>query len=329
MTVFSKPLQLNFDLQKSESKISHASSVFLIGSCFSDNIADKLVASKFNTLSNPFGVSYNPVSISKSIQYFVANKHFIEDVFYYNELYASWEAHSSFSSLSKLELIFNLDAKIEEAHQFLKKTNFVFITLGTAFVYELNENKQIVANCHKAPANWFTRRLLSHNEIVNTIQESINAIKSINKNCEIYFTVSPVRHVRDGVVENNRSKALLFSSIHQVCETENANYFPSFELVNDVLRDYRFFADDLVHPNSLAIDFVWENFVAVFCSEETKQLMQQIAKIKQAMQHKSMQPNSSAHKKFIADTLAKIEQIEQQGIDFGIEKLSLLNANSI
>lgn len=324
MTIFSKPLQLAFDLNKSESKISHASSIFLVGSCFSDNIAEKLLASKFNTHSNPFGVSYNPVSIYNSIQYFIANKEMEEDdLFLHNELYKNWHLHSSFASLSKSELLQNVNTTIAQAHEFLKTSNFVFITLGTAFVYELNQTKQIVANCHKAPANWFSKRLLSHNEIVTALQKTTQAIHSINKNCEIYFTVSPVRHVRDGVVENNRSKSLLFSSIHKVCETQNTKYFPSFELVNDVLRDYRFFADDLVHPNSLAIDFVWENFVAVFCNEDTKQLIQQIAKIKQAVQHKSMHPNSIAHKKFIADTIAKIEQIKQT-IDFTFEKEQLL-----
>ncbi|MES2836461.1 MAG: GSCFA domain-containing protein [Bacteroidota bacterium] len=322
MTIFSKPLQLDFDLNKSDSKISHASSIFLVGSCFSDNIADKLLGSKFNTLSNPFGVSYNPVSITKSIQYFVANKKLEEDdLFLHNELYKNWDLHSSFASLTKSELLQNVNTTIAQTHDFLKKANFVFITLGTAYVYELNQSKQIVANCHKAPANWFTKRLLSHNEIVNALQESIQAITSINKNCEIYFTVSPVRHVRDGVVENNRSKALLFSAIHQICETENANYFPSFELVNDVLRDYRFFADDLVHPNSLAIDFVWENFVDIFCNAETKMLMQNISKIKQALQHKILHPNTEQHKKFVKQTISKIEQLHAQNVhlDFSEE----------
>lgn len=327
MTVFSKPLQLKFDIKKSEKEISYNSSVFLIGSCFSDNIAEKLHASKFNNLSNPFGVSYNPISINKAIQYFVANTKMVEsDLFFENELYQCWDLHSSFSSLSKQQILENVNAVIAQTHEFILKADFIFITLGTSFVYELIETKQIVANCHKSPANRFTSKMLSLQQIASALAATIQSIQLVNKNASIYFTVSPVRHSRIGLVENNRSKALLFSAIDEVCQKYKTFYFPSFELINDVLRDYRFFAEDLVHPNSIAIDFVWENFVDVYCNDETKKLLQDIAKIKQAIQHKSNQPNSEAHKKFITDTLTKIAQLEDNKIDFSIEKNSLLNS---
>ena len=207
------------------------------------------------------------------------------------------------------------------AHQFLKDSDWLLVTLGSAFVYELRNN-QVVANCHKVPTDKFNKRLLSGEETIATLQNMLQQLSVFNPALKIIFTISPVRHLRDGFVENNRSKAILINTVHQLVENNNHTfYFPAYELVIDDLRDHRFYAEDMVHPNYAATNYVWEKFITTCIDEPSQQLMSTINEINAAMNHKPFNPASEAHKKFLKTNLEKVKklQAEYPYMNFGKE----------
>lgn len=307
---------MNFHLEFSpkpfNTKIIHQDNLFLIGSCFTENIGSKFKQHKFSVLENPNGILFNPVSISKSITSYIQNKQYAkEDLFYENELWNSWEHHTRFSDVDMDICLHRINASQQQAHQFLKTADWVFITLGSAFVYEL-ENKGVVANCHKVPADKFNKKLLNVEEVLAVLDNVIHRIFMLNPTIKIMFTVSPVRHLRDGFVENNRSKAVLIQAVHHLVNKFNKLfYFPAYELVIDDLRDYRFYAEDLVHPNYAATNYVWDKLVDCCIDENTIQLMKQLNEINAAVNHKSFNPTTEAHKKFIDTTINKINTIKK------------------
>jgi len=290
---------LEFSPKPFATKINHSQLLFLAGSCFTEQIGQKLTAHKFRTIENPHGILFNPVSISTAVLSYIQNKQYTEaDLFYHNELWGSWEHHTRFSNLSKETCLHNINQSQAAAHTFLKKADWILLTLGSAFVYEL-DNKQVVANCHKVPTDKFKKRLLSIAEVTAVLEKLVSSIKEFNPTLKIIFTVSPVRHLRDGFVENNRSKAVLINSIHQMVDQfEDAFYFPSYELIIDDLRDYRFYAEDMVHPNYAATNYVWDKFVGTCIDDSSRELMSEIYKINAAMSHKAFNPGSEAHKAF-------------------------------
>lgn len=307
---------MNFHLEFSpkpfNTKIVHQDNLFLIGSCFTENIGSKFKQHKFSVLENPNGILFNPVSISKSITSYIQNKQYAkEDLFYENELWNSWEHHTRFSDVDMDICLHRINASQQQAHQFLKTADWVFITLGSAFVYEL-ENKVVVANCHKVPTDKFNKKLLNVEEVLAVLDNVIHRIFMLNPTIKIMFTVSPVRHLRDGFVENNRSKAVLIQAVHHLVNKFNKLfYFPAYELVIDDLRDYRFYAEDLVHPNYAATNYVWDKLVDCCIDENTIQLMKQLNEINAAVNHKSFNPTTEAHKKFIDTTINKINTIKK------------------
>jgi hypothetical protein len=244
---------------------------------------------------------------------YINHKQYTEaDLFYQNECWNSWEHHSRFSHPDKKVCLEGINGSQNKAHDFLKKSNWLLITLGSAFVYEL-ENKEIVANCHKVPTDKFNKRLLSADEIFADLQKMIEKAIAFNPELKIIFTISPVRHLRDGFVENNRSKATLIQVVHQLVENNSkCFYFPAYELVIDDLRDYRFFAEDMVHPNYAATNYVWEKFIATCIDESSQQLMKEIAVIVAAKNHKPFNPTSEQHKKFLQTNLEKVKKLQQQ-----------------
>ena len=294
-------------------KIDHSQLLFLAGSCFTEQIGQKLSAHKFRIIDNPNGILFNPVSISKSVLSYIQNKQYGEaDLFYHNELWGSWEHHTRFSSVSKDTCLQKINASQSAAHGFLKNADWVLLTLGSAFVYEL-ENKQVVANCHKVPTDKFKKRLLAIDEVVTVLENLLLNLKAFNPKLKIIFTISPVRHLRDGFIENNRSKAILINSVHHVVDKyEHAFYFPSYELIIDDLRDYRFYAEDMVHPNYAATNYVWEKFVTTCIDPSSQILMKEINTINAARHHKPFNPASQAHQKFLKINLAKIEKLKEQ-----------------
>lgn len=302
-------LQTNIPFSKqSNNLIDYHSNILLVGSCFSDNIGKKLDYFKFQNLQNPFGILFQPKAIESLITNAVGKKQYSEkDIFFYNEQWHGFDAHSKLSSNSKDVLLHKLNEQSILTNKEIVAATHIIITLGTAWVYRFIENNRIVANCHKVPQNQFSKELLSVDEVVKSLTSIISAIKSINSNATIIFTVSPVRHIKDGFVENTRSKAQLISAIHQVINNQ-IFYFPSYELMMDELRDYRFYAEDMIHPNQIAINYIWEKFQNVWISQEASKTMDAIDYIQKGLLHKPFNSNSEAHQLF----LKKIEEKQQQ-----------------
>jgi len=293
--------------------INHHDSLLILGSCFAENIGEKLTSHKFNANVNPFGIIYNPVSIAKSLNHIFNEYNFKEDdLLFFNDKWLSLQHHGSFSNSNQTVCLNNINNSIKSVHSQLKQATYLFITFGSAWVYE-HEKHGLVANCHKIPATQFSKRLLKVDEIVAAYKTLINTIKSINPTIHIVFTVSPVRHTKDGLWENNLSKAVLHLSIKELIENfDNCTYFPAYEIVMDELRDYRFFNDDLVHPTHLAVNYVWEKFAMSYFSKETIALMGNIQKIKQAATHKPFDFNSEKHQQFIKNQLTIIQELTTQ-----------------
>ncbi len=300
-------------------KLKHSDKLLLIGSCFTEQIGKKLSAHKFEILENPNGILFNPISISKALTGYTANRKYLEEeLFYYNELWASRDHHSHFSNVDKETALQNINASQQVAHIFLKTADWILITLGSAFVYEWkdilpkNNFENVAANCHKIPTNKFNRRLTEPKEIINCLQAMMKAVQQINPKAKFIYTISPVRHLREGFVENNRSKATLIQAVHSLVNDKDIFYFPAYELVIDDLRDYRFFAEDFAHPNYTATNYVWEKFIATAIDEPSQKLMTAINEINAAKNHKPFNPTSEAHKTFLNTYLAKTNQLQKE-----------------
>ncbi|KAB2859188.1 MAG: GSCFA domain-containing protein [Flavobacteriales bacterium] len=319
---------LNTPITKSAVNISHQDAILLLGSCFTENIGKKLLNSKFKVNINPFGIIYNPISIANSLTRILNNESYTEeDLSVYNGKFFCFDHHGSFSSFNQQECLAKINNEISFAHQHLQETKTIIITLGTAWVYENIENKKLVANCHKIPAKNFTKRLLSVDEIV----QSFSALANTLKNIQFIFTVSPVRHISDGLHENNISKSVLHLAIHQLTsQHKNCSYFAAYEMVIDELRDYRFFKEDMIHPTPQAINYVWEKFATTYFNKETTLLNQQIEKLQQAALHRPFNFESEAHQKFIKEQVLQMQQLENEFpfLSFD-EEISLLKHNFI
>lgn len=317
-----------FDIKKLSPPITHHHKMFLIGSCFTEHIGEKLNQYKFHVIENPNGIMFNPVSVAGAITDCIENKVLQEnELFQLNEGWHSWKHHSRFSGLSAYEAIDKINKSTEAAHKFLKNADHVMITLGSSWVYALSDKAEnskpgfIVANNHKAPSDWFNRRLLTTEEVLQVLDNMIHRMFLFNKELKIIFTISPVRHVREGVVENNRSKAILIQAVHHlVNKFDKLYYFPSYELVIDDLRDYRFYSEDLVHPNYHATQYVWGKFTEACMAEKTRQLIEQIHSINLAFKHKPFNPSSEQHQKFLRSYLEKTKTLKQQHPYLDFEK---------
>ena len=312
----------NIQIKYLEPPLSYPCNILLTGSCFTEHIGNHLGDVKFNILQNPNGILSNPVSACSSLVSYIENKVYTEeDIFYYNECWHSWQHHSRFSHPDKNTCLQLINHSQKQAHAFLKKADKVIITLGSSFVYKLKEENGLnkntvdgfVANCHKLPAQQFTKYLLSIEQILSMLDNTIHRLFHFNPKLEIIFTISPVRHLRDGVVENNRSKARLIEAVHHLVDKfSRLYYFPAYELVIDVLRDYRFYDIDLAHPNYAATQFVLEQFTEYCISKESQQLMEEIKKIVTAYNHKPFNPQSQQHKHFMQQQYQKAKQLQEQ-----------------
>ncbi|HOO84760.1 MAG TPA: GSCFA domain-containing protein [Prolixibacteraceae bacterium] len=305
------------------SQIDYSSKVFMIGSCFTDNIGAKLKQLKFQLSINPFGVLYNPVSIARAFDLIIDYKQLPSDSLVFDQnLWHSLLLHGDFSQTNQQMLLDKANIAIAEAHNFLTKSDFVFVTFGTAWVYRYLETNQIVANCHKIKADRFERFRLDVDFIVDEWQKIITRLKSINKNLKIVFTISPVRHLKDGAHENLLSKSVLALAIDALMKQDcSIDYFPAYELINDDLRDYRFYAPDMVHLSDTAINYVFEKIRNAYFSDNTQLTMKQIAAIVQAAQHRILQNNPIELNSFKKGMLQKIKkiQIEHPFIDLSAE----------
>src|SRR5258706_13279986 len=280
----------SINIKPLEPPITYRDKLLLTGSCFTEHIGNFLMDIKFNVLQNPNGILFDPISASNSLISYIQNKQCSEDdLFYLNETWNSWQHHSRFSNPDKNECLRNINESQLQAHTFLKQANLLIITLGSAFTYKLNHDSPLfpprgaedeVANCHKAQAQNFTKHLNTIEEIITAFDAAIHQLFHFNPNLKIIFTISPVRHLRDGVIDNNRSKARLIEAVHHlVNKFDRLYYFPAYELVIDVLRDYRFYDVDLAHPNYAATQFVLEKFSENCFSDATKKLSKEIKKL--------------------------------------------------
>lgn len=305
---------LNLQLPEFAQKIKYADKLLLIGSCFAESIGERLEHYKFNTNINPNGVLFNPASIAVALRRIINNKKTEEnELFFANERWNSWEYHSRFSNTDKTTCLADINNSISTSSEFIKQGDWLFITFGSAFYYKHNSNGILVGNCHKLPQKEFTKSLLTVAEIVNDYTLLIQQLKAENSKLKIVFTVSPVRYIRDGVVENNISKARLIEAVHElVQQNTDSFYFPAYELVIDDLRDYRFYKSDLVHPNEQAIEYVFEKLIKTTFGEETKVLFEKIKDIITAKYHLPFNTNTNAYKQFQETYLKRCKQIQQE-----------------
>ncbi|WP_114789394.1 GSCFA domain-containing protein [Niabella yanshanensis] len=288
--------------------VAYGNKLLLIGSCFTEHIGNALADYKFNVLQNPHGILFEPASVRHSLISYIENKRYTEaDLFYLNEIWSSWHHHSRFSHINKERALDAMNQSVEQAHHFLKDCDWVVITLGSAFSYILssdNPEKERydlhVANCHRAPGQWFYKKLLGIEEIIAAMDNTYHRLRTFNPKIKILFTVSPVRHLRDGVTENNRSKARLIEVVHHMVDKfPGVYYFPAYELVIDVLRDYRFYDIDLAHPNYQATEFVLEKFTEACIDDASKPIMKEVRQVSIARRHKAFQPDTHAHQQFL------------------------------
>jgi GSCFA family. len=307
-------LTLELDIKPLAKPIVYTDNLLLIGSCFTENMHDRLVQHKFHTLSNPHGILFNPLSVAESLNSYIDGKQYEEqDLFYLNELWNSWEHHTRFSHTDKAAALAGINQSQQQAASYIKDADVVIITLGSAFQYYLKDGGKHVANNHRAPSQWFEKRLLDIHTIVAALSETLNKLFVHNSKVQVIFTISPVRHIRDGVVDNNRSKARLLEAVHTLCDTyDKTYYFPAYELVIDILRDYRFYDIDFVHPNYLATSVVWEHFIKACMGDTTRQLMKQVHEVVVARNHKPRFPDTDAHTKFRQSYVQKLQELMQK-----------------
>jgi lysophospholipase L1-like esterase len=279
-------------------------------------MGQKLDYFKFRNSTNPFGILFHPVALEKFIGFAANAKTFTEeDIFFHNERWHCFDAHSDLSHTDKDVLLTNLNSAIADTSELLKKSSHIIITLGTAWVYRNIESNALVANCHKVPQKEFIKELLSVATIQQSLQNIISLIHTVNPTAQILFTVSPVRHIKDGFIQNQWSKANLISALQETLNAGpklNSFYFPSYEIMMDELRDYRFYSEDMIHPNQTAIDYIWERFTEACISPETTEIMKIADSIQKGLQHRSFNPQSQQHLAFVAKLQEKIAVLQKQ-----------------
>lgn len=304
-------------ISKSNNPIDYNSKILSVGSCFAENMAEKFDYFKFQNETNPFGIIFNPVSIEKLFSRVCKEELFTEkDVFFHNERWHSFEVHSDLSNADRQELLETLNKAVTETNKKLKEATHIIITFGTSWIYRNIESTEIAANCHKVPQKQFLKELLSVDVIQKSIQNTIDSIQTLNPEINFIFTISPVRHIKDGFVENQLSKSHLFSALHSVLNSEhlklNTEYFPSYEILMDELRDYRFYNEDMLHPNQIAIDYIWKLFSENYISQESISTMQEVDEIQKSLRHRSFNPDSEQHQKFLAKLQQKMNLLAEK-----------------
>lgn len=320
---------LALDIKKAPTNILHTHSVMLVGSCFTENIGEKLRRHKFRVLENPNGILFNPVSVAEAISSYIDRKTVDESsLFVYNETWHSWKHHSRFSGITAVDALQKINTSIGEAHAYLKHADHLVLTLGSAWLYTLTDQAPnaapgtVAANNHKGPAAWFGKRLMQPDEVVAMFSELLIKLRNFNPALQVIFTISPVRHLREGAVENNRSKAVLIQAVHTLAaQFDNIYYFPAYEIVIDDLRDYRFYAEDMVHPNYQATEYVWDKFTGACMTHDTRELMRNIAEINLAFQHRPFNPLTQQHGQFLQSYHNKTKLLQEQHpyLDFSAE----------
>ena len=292
---------------KPNKTIDHNSRIVMLGSCFAENIGKRLIDCGFDVVVNPMGILYNPKSIATALERLIAGTEVTEDeLFYHNGLWASFMHHGSFSHTDKNEALRTMNERLREGHEQLKNATHLIITFGSAEVYEHNNN--VVSNCHKLPAREFTHRLLSMEEIV-----ALNfQLSSFNPQLSTLFTISPVRYMGEGAHHGQINKSTLLLATDQICREMGADYFPSYEIMMDELRDYRYYATDMIHPSDVAIDYIFERFTDTYLTNEAIRIAEEIKKIKKSLAHRPLHPDSEEYQNFKKKLSQQIAAIAQK-----------------
>lgn len=294
-------------IPKATHPIDYDSKIVALGSCFAENMAVKFDYFRFRNTTNPFGIIFNPVSIENLMARVAEKREFTgEDVFFHNERWQSYEVHSDLCHIDKTKLLELLNRTLEQTRNQIIEATHIIITYGTSWVYRLRSTGAVVANCHKVPQAEFEKQLLSAAQIERSIENTISLIRKVNPGCSFMFTVSPVRHIKDGFVENNVGKAQLLSAVYASRSRPFSAYFPSFEIMMDELRDYRFYADDMLHPSQSAIDYIWECFFRSQMQESVFPVMDEVCSIQKSLRHKPFHADSQSHRKFVENLEGKI-----------------------
>lgn len=314
--------RLTFPVDPIATPLEYADQLLLMGSCFAEEIGARLEQHHFDVQVNPHGILYNPLNIAEAIQRYMDGKQYVAgELFQHGDLWHSWDHHSRFSALDPEEALLKMNTAAAAATARLEQADWLFITFGTAHIYTLKDNNRIVGNCHKIPAAAFEKRMVSPQEVISALDNMMHRLFFRNKKIKIMFTVSPVRYIKDGVVENNLSKAVLLQAVHHLVNKFNRLfYFPAYELVLDDLRDYRFYKDDLVHPNEAAINYVWEHFTGSCLSPGGQKLLQLIEELNKAAQHRPFNPASPQHKQFLQNYAKKTRTLMEQHPYLKLEK---------
>lgn len=307
-------------------QIGHNDQIMLVGSCFTEHIGGRLSERKFQTAVNPFGIVYNPVSIARCLERLLLENHLFseKELFENGGLWHSWEHHGHFSKPARNTTLTGINAAYTQSAQQLKFTNRLLLTLGTAEVFLLQQNGQIVGNNHKMPATIFQQKRLQVAEVTDILSAVVAKLTEKKPDLQVILSVSPVRHLRNGMVENQRSKAVLVLACDALCrQRPNVHYFPAYELLLDDLRDYRFYASDMLHPSEVAVDYIWEYFSGMFFTEETRKLNITIEKILAAANHRPFNPDTPEHQAFQAAQLVSIDKLKKEwpGMDFSAEQV--------
>ncbi|MDZ7740061.1 MAG: GSCFA domain-containing protein [Bacteroidales bacterium] len=304
--------------------ISYDSNVMFIGSCFANEMGKNFHLGKMNTLVNPFGVLYNPGSTAHALELMMSDMVYTdEDIYFHDNRYLSFDHDTSFSSASSEECLQRINSSLTEARRFLHKASFLFVTFGTARVFRWKKDNRLVANCHKIPASDFTRHLLNAEDITAIWEDLIDRLRRFNKDLKIIFTVSPVRHLKDGAYGNQVSKSVLFTAIdHLLAHDNKLSYFPSYEIMIDELRDYRFYKKDMIHPSDVAVEYIWERLRESYFSRDTEEIYRRIIKISEARQHVIGGNDPDALSRFKESMLTRIHRLKNDYpfIDLGEEE---------
>lgn len=315
------------DIPEAPFRIGYQSNFFFMGSCFADAIGKRMKELKFSVCHNPFGVVYNPLSMAANLELLINKENFRdEDLSFYNELWFSFSHYTLFSDIDKKKCLEKINKCFSDAREFIRKSDVLVITLGTSWVYEQKETGKVVANCHKIPASQFNRFFASSEVSARRLKEAIQSIKRVNSSLKVIFTVSPVRHWKDGAIDNQRSKAALILAIAQIQqELEGIFYFPAYEIFMDELRDYRFYASDMLHPSEAAINYTWKKFVTNLLTEETYPIINDVERIRDSIKHRPRHTNTKSFQKFNQALIQKIEDLcsLHQFMDFNLELIEL------
>jgi len=318
------PQQLSFD---------YNTQFALFGSCFTENIGKRLQHYKFNTLINPMGILYSPLSVADSLQRIFNKKQFTDaDIHLLNEHWFSFHHHTKLNSPDKQTHLSKLNTIVDEAHQFLQTANVIIFTFGTAYTYQLIETGEVVANCQKVPQHFFKKTRSSVKQVIEIYEVLLQQLFALNEDLQVIFTVSPVRHLKDGFIENKKSKAILLLAIDYLTQQFNdkTHYFPSYEIMMDELRDYRFYEKDLLHPNETAIEYIWEQFCFSYVNEPTNNTLQQLGKMLQQVHHQPNNPSSTQHKQATQNLIERLQAFqEENNVNLSNEIEVLATSNKI